>query len=118
MAEKDELGTRGEQIAVDYLERKGLRVVDRNWRCRQGEIDIVAHDRGELVFVEVRTRSGLGYGHPVQTITAPKLARMKRLAFAWCAAHPGPRRPFRLDVVGILPSVSGEHDIDHLVRVF
>ena len=89
MAAKDELGARGERIAERHLVRRGLTLLDRNWRCPQGEIDLVLRDGDELVFVEVKTRSSVAFGHPLEAITAAKLARLRRLAGAWCEAHPG-----------------------------
>ncbi|HQJ35005.1 MAG TPA: YraN family protein, partial [Rhodoglobus sp.] len=89
MAAKDALGRRGEEIAARYLASRGLAIVERNWRCPQGEIDLIARDGGELVFVEVKTRSSVAYGHPLESITPVKLARLRRLAAAWCDAHPG-----------------------------
>ena len=68
MAAKDTLGRRGEEIAADYLRGAGLVIVERNWRCTLGEIDIVALDAADTVFVEVKTRAGLGYGHPLESI--------------------------------------------------
>ena len=66
MAKKDELGRRGEDVAAEYVEAQGMRVVERNWRCREGEIDVVALDGDEVVVVEVKTRSGTGYGHALE----------------------------------------------------
>ena len=73
MAHNAELGRRGEQLAVDHLEARGMAVLERNWRCRLGEIDIVARDRGDLVFIEVKTRSNSDCGHPFEAITPIKL---------------------------------------------
>ena len=84
MAAKDELGRRGERIAEHHLIERGLVVLDRNWRCPSGEIDLVLRDGDETVFVEVKTRAGLGYGHPLEAITMVKLARLRRLAGEWC----------------------------------
>jgi len=72
MAAKDELGARGEHIAERHLVRRGLTVLDRNWRCPQGEIDLVLRDGDETVFVEVKTRSSVAFGHPLEAITAAK----------------------------------------------
>ncbi len=118
MAAKDELGRRGETIAAQHLQAAGLVILDRNWRCPQGEIDLVARDDGELVFVEVKTRSSLTFGHPLEAITAPKLARLRRLAVAWCEAHPGNHDRIRIDAIGIVAPDVGEADIEHLERVF
>ena len=79
MAHNAELGRRGEQLAVDHLEARGMRVIERNWRCRLGEIDLVARDGDDTVFVEVKTRTTADYGHPFESITPVKLARLRRL---------------------------------------
>lgn len=118
MAAKDELGKRGEQFAADYLGGKGFTVIDRNWRCPTGEIDLVATSGSELVFVEVKTRSSVAYGHPFEAITVHKLARLRKLAGAWCEAHPDTRSPIRIDVVGVIAPVGGDVEIEHLERVF
>ena len=118
MAAKDALGTRGEAMAARYLELEGYSIVDRNWRCSQGEIDLVARDGGELVFVEVKTRSSVAFGHPLEAITASKLARLRRLAAAWCEAHPGNHNHIRIDAVGIISPAVGDVEVEHLERVF
>jgi putative endonuclease len=118
MAAKDALGRRGEAIAARHLEACGLSIVDRNWRCNQGEIDLVARDGVETVFVEVKTRSGVGFGHPLESITVAKLARLRRLAAAWCEAHAGPHDRIRIDAIAIIAPRSGEVTVEHLQRVF
>jgi putative endonuclease len=118
MAAKDALGRRGEAIAARHLVDSGLVIVERNWRCNQGEIDLVARDGRELVFVEVKTRSSLAFGHPLEAITAPKLARLRRLAAAWCEAHPGRHDHIRIDAVGVIVPPDGPIQVDHLERVF
>ena len=118
MAAKDALGRRGEAIAARYLMDSGLTIVDRNWRCPQGEIDLVARDAGELVFVEVKTRSGVGFGHPLESITVAKLARLRRLAAAWCSAHPGDHDRIRIDAVAVIAPRFGPVEVEHLERVF
>ena len=118
MAAKDTLGRRGEQLAADYLVGTGMALVERNWRCALGEIDLVARDGGETVFVEVKTRAGLGYGHPLEAITAAKLARLRRLAGAWCEAHPGEAASIRIDAVAVVAPRGGGVTVEHLRRVF
>lgn len=117
MAAKDRLGQRGERIAERHLVACGMTVVDRNWRCPQGEIDLVLSDGDETVFVEVKTRSSLTYGHPLEAITVVKLARLRRLAAAWCAAHPGADR-IRIDAVAVVAPRGAPATVDHLERVF
>lgn len=118
MAAKDDLGRKGEALAADFLSEAGMEVVERNWRCSQGEIDLVVRDGDELVFVEVKTRSSLGYGHPLEAITVAKLARLRRLAAAWCAAHPGPHGLVRIDAVAVVAPTFGTVVVEHLKRVF
>jgi putative endonuclease len=117
MAAKDELGMRGERIAERHLLRRGLTLLDRNWRCPQGEIDLVLRDGDEVVFVEVKTRSSVAFGHPLEAITASKLARLRRLAGAWCEAHPGAGR-IRIDAVAVIAPHNLPATVEHLERVF
>jgi putative endonuclease len=115
MAAKDDLGRRGEDEVAAYLTALGWRVVDRNWRCASGEIDIVALDGGELVIVEVKTRRGRGYGHPLEAVDSKKLTRLCVLAGAWRRAHRGVRaRTTRIDLVGVLLPRHEEPTFDHL----
>ena len=118
MAAKDVLGRRGEALAADHLVAAGLTILDRNWRCRQGEIDLVARDGDELVFVEVKTRTSVAFGHPLEAITVPKLARLRRLAGAWCEEHPGVSARLRIDAIAIIAPTHGLVEIEHLRGVF
>lgn len=118
MAAKDALGRRGEEIAARYLASRGLAIVERNWRCPQGEIDLIARDGGELVFVEVKTRSSVAFGHPLESITPVKLARLRRLAAAWCDAHPGGHDMIRIDAIAVIAPSVGDVEVEHLERVF
>ncbi len=86
MRAKDVLGRNGEQAAADYLETEGFRILARNWRCADGEIDIVAMDRHTLVICEVKTRSGARYGTPLESVTRLKRNRLRRLAVRWLTA--------------------------------
>lgn len=114
MNAKDALGRRGEQVAAEYLERAGLRILDRNWRCAEGEIDIVAAERRVLVICEVKTRSGTRYGSPLEAITRSKRARLRRLAVRWLVAHGVIFDEVRIDVIGLLPDRAGRYQVEHV----
>jgi putative endonuclease len=118
MRVKDVLGRHGEELAAGFLEAQGMRIVDRNWRCPAGEIDIVALDGDALVIVEVKTRRSLAYGHPFEAVGVEKLARLHRLASAWCRDHelrmPQQRR---VDVIAVLDDGSGCPAVEHLKGV-
>ncbi|MBG6239893.1 putative endonuclease [Mycetocola sp. CAN_C7] len=118
MASKDELGRRGEALAARFLEDAGYRVLERNWRCARGEIDIIAQTGNTIVFVEVKTRSGLAFGHPFEAITATKLARLRMLAGSWCADHTPGAAQIRLDAIAVIAPRRGSPTIEHLLGVF
>ena len=118
MAAKDELGRRGETLAAEHLAALGYRLIERNWRCPQGEVDLILEDGDVLVFAEVKTRSSLTFGHPLTAITTLKLARLRRLAAAWCDEHAGRHDRVRIDAVAVLAPMSGPAQIDHLRGVF
>jgi putative endonuclease len=117
MNAKDELGREGEQLAVEHLERAGLRVLDRNWRSADGEIDIVAAAPRTLVVCEVKTRSGARFGTPLEAVTRHKRARLRRLAAQWLVAHGVFFEDVRIDVIGILRDANGEFEIEHIQGV-
>src|SRR5262245_10171798 len=85
VATKDELGRRGEDLAVEYLQRQGMVVLSRNWQCSAGELDVVLTDRSRLVVCEVKTRSGTGFGAPAEAVTGIKAARIRRVTQLWLA---------------------------------
>jgi putative endonuclease len=114
MNAKDELGREGEQVAVEYLERVGLRVLDRNWRCADGEIDIVAAERQVMVVCEVKTRSSTAFGTPLEQITRAKRARLRRLASRWLVAHGVLFDEVRIDAIGLVRKPSGDYEIEHV----
>ncbi len=114
MNAKDKLGRQGEQVAVEYLERAGLRVLDRNWRCSIGEIDIVAAERQVMVVCEVKTRSDTRFGTPLEAITRNKRARLRRLASQWLVAHGVLFDEVRIDVIGLIRTPAGEFQIEHV----
>ena len=97
-----QVGRRGEQLAAEWYAARGYCVVDRNWRCRDGEVDLVLTGPGLVVFAEVKTRSSYRFGSPLEAVSPTKAARMRRVAMAWLRAHPGHRGRVRLDVVGVV----------------
>ena len=108
------LGAVGEDIAAAELEAAGMEILDRNWRCCEGEIDIVARDGDVVVICEVKTRRGLGFGAPLESITHEKLARLRRLAVMW-AQERHCRLPLRIDAIGILlpgPVITHERGVE------
>lgn len=111
---KDSLGRQGEQLAADYLAGAGFRILDRNYRCSAGEIDIVAAEGRILVACEVKTRSSVRYGTPAEAVTMQKRARLRRLAVRWVSAHGVLFDHLRVDVVGVLRLPSGEFEIEHI----
>jgi putative endonuclease len=111
---KDALGRRGELLAVQYLERAGFRILDRNWRCAEGELDIVAAERRVLVVCEVKTRSGDRYGSPLDAITRAKQSRLRRLAIRWLVAHGVLFDEVRIDVIGLVRDRSGCFTVEHV----
>lgn len=114
MRAQDGVGAYGERVAARFLAEEGLEILARNWRGPSGELDIVARDGDELAFVEVKTRSGLGFGHPAEAVTAAKQARLRRLAAEWLAAHDARATGVRIDVVAVLRSRSGPAKVEHL----
>ncbi|SDG76034.1 YraN family protein [Klenkia brasiliensis] len=111
------LGAHGEQLAVDHLTAAGLTVLDRNWRCPRGELDVVAREGDALVFCEVKTRSGTRYGTPLEGVTPAKQARLKQLAGRWLDAHDERAGSLRFDVVGVVV-VAGRATVSHLRGAF
>lgn len=116
MARKDVLGRRGEDLAVTHLAAAGYRILARNWRCQEGEIDIVAAQAGAIVIVEVKTRSSVAFGEPLEAITVTKLARLRRLAAHWCRTHDA-HAPVRIDAIGILAPPHGDVRLDHVCGI-
>jgi putative endonuclease len=108
------LGREGEEAAVKYLREKGYRILDRNWRCAEGELDIVAVDRRHVfVAVEVKTRSGTRFGTPLEAVGRAKLRRLRGLTIAWLNAHGVRYDRVRVDVIGILYEPTGGFSIHH-----
>jgi putative endonuclease len=116
-ADRGELGRRGEALACARLTQAGLRVVARNWRCRSGEIDVIAEGPGLLVFCEVKTRRGYGYGTPAAAVDPAKQVQLRRLAGAYLGATPHQPCRVRFDVVTVLWPRHGQPRVEHLKGV-
>lgn len=114
-----EIGALGEQLAVQHLESLGLTVLERNWRCRYGELDVIALDEAArmVVFVEVKARTTDRYGGIAYAVTPDKVRRLRRLAGLWLAANPGSHSAVRLDVIGIRFGRTREPEISHIEAV-
>lgn len=114
------LGRYGEDLAEQHLLAAGLSVLDRNWRCREGELDLVCRDRdGTLVFVEVKTRSGTGFGEPAEAVGSRKAAKVRQVACRWLIE----RRPpggadLRFDVVSVVRRRGWAPQVTHLRGAF
>jgi putative endonuclease len=111
---KDVLGREGEQAAVSYLESRGFRILDRNWRCGDGEIDIVAVERHTFVVCEVKTRSGTRFGTPLEAVGRAKRRRLRRLAALWLSAHGIRFDQIRIDVLGLLRDGADGFTVEHV----
>lgn len=114
-----EIGALGEQLAVDHLTSLGLRVVARNWRCRYGELDVIAADDAAriAVFVEVKTRTSDQFGGIAQAVSPQKVRRLRRLAGLWLAGQDGSWSQVRIDVVGVRIGRRRTPEISHLQGV-
>ncbi|ULE33102.1 YraN family protein [Mycobacterium sp. IDR2000157661] len=114
-----EIGALGEQLAVEHLEALGLRVLERNWRCRYGELDVIATDRaGRIaVFVEVKTRTSDRFGGVEEAVSPQKVRRLRRLAGLWLAGRDDTWSQVRIDVVGVRIGRQRTPEIRHLQGV-
>jgi putative endonuclease len=113
-AVKQALGAYGETLAARYLVEQGMVVLDRNWRCDAGEVDLVLRDGEVLVVCEVKTRSSTRYGTPHEAVSEVKLARLRRLAVRWLDEHGVVAADIRIDLVGILRPRRGASVVDHV----
>lgn len=114
MRAKDAVGAYGERVAERFLVEAGLVVLERNWRCALGEIDIVARDGDCLVVCEVKTRTSVAFGHPAEAVTHAKAMRLRALAMEWVRARGVRPRDIRVDVVAVLRASRGPAEVSHL----
>lgn len=95
------LGASGEALAAAWYAERGYRLLDRNWRCREGELDLVVRRDGLVVFCEVKTRRGPAFGAPFEAVTGAKQRRIRVLAARWLDEHPQRRADVRFDVASV-----------------
>jgi putative endonuclease len=111
---RNTVGAWGEQLAAKHLVEQDMVILDRNWRCDLGELDLVARDGNALVVCEVKTRRGAAFGSPLEAVTRQKAARLRRLAMRWLDEHPVSPLEVRIDVIGIVVSPGSAPGIEHL----
>ncbi|NHD17244.1 MULTISPECIES: YraN family protein [unclassified Actinopolyspora] len=111
------LGRAGERLAAEYLRQRGLVVLERNWTCPQGELDIVCTDGESVVICEVKTRSGVDYGSPVEAVGPHKARKLRELATAWLRARDVHNCPVRFDVLSVLWPPGEPVRIEHYQEV-
>lgn len=93
-------------------------MLERNWRCREGELDIIGRQDGSLVVCEVKTRSGLGFGTPAESVTAVKIARIRRATCRWLSQYGVPVGPVRFDVIAVLIPPGEQPQLQHIPGAF
>ena len=108
------LGNRGEELARRFLADKGFNILETNYRCRRGEVDIVARSGDELVFVEVRTRSGNAFGSPEESVTEGKARRLADTAQTFLQEREMEEAAWRIDLVAVRVDSRGNAEISHL----
>jgi putative endonuclease len=113
-AERNALGAYGEALAARHLVSQGMVLLDHNWRCSVGEIDLVLRDGETLVVCEVKTRRSTDFGDPLEAVTDVKVARLRRLAVAWLRERRIHPSDVRIDVVGVLQPARGPARIEHV----
>lgn len=112
------LGARGEELAAAWYVEHGYEILDRNWRCREGELDLVLRGAGATVFCEVKTRTSDAYGSPVEAITRTKQRRIRVLAGRWIEARGHRGGELRFDVVSVLAPRDAPPTVEVLEGVF
>jgi putative endonuclease len=108
------LGRYGERLAARHLVEQGMVLLDRNWRCDVGEIDLVLRDGRVLVVCEVKTRTSTAFGHPLEAVTEAKADRLRDLSARWVAEHGVRPDGVRIDLVGVLMQPRGRPVLEHV----
>jgi putative endonuclease len=112
------LGRRGEELAARYLESHGLVVLSRNWRCRDGELDLVLTDGNQVVVCEVKTRTDTSFGTPAEAVDEQKSKRIRRLAHKWLSTYRIPWCELRFDILSIIWPPQGPPIVQHIKGAF
>lgn len=112
------VGEWGERLAERHLTAQGLVVLNRNWRCADGEVDLILRDGDDIVFCEVKTRRSNLFGTPAEAIRPDKVRRLRRLAHLWLAQASVRPREIRFDVVEVLPQSQGAPVLEHIRAAF
>jgi putative endonuclease len=116
--QRQAVGAYGERVASRYLQAAGLVLLESNWRCGAGEIDLILRDGDELVFCEVKTRRTDTFGTPAEAVAPAKARRLRRIAACWLAERSIHPREVRFDVVAVLPQSRGASVVEHLRGAF
>ncbi|MDA8430973.1 MAG: YraN family protein [Geobacteraceae bacterium] len=113
-------GLLGEEVAANFLIARGFRILERNFRCKGGEVDIIARDPGDksLVFIEVKARRGLSYGVPQLAVTPFKQHQISKASLTWLSLNRLHNANARFDVIAILLHTDGTHQIEHIKNAF
>jgi len=113
-------GALGEEVAANFLIAAGYRILERNFRCKGGEVDVIARDPIDksLVFIEVKARRGLSYGVPQLAVTPFKQRQISKAALTWLSKNLLHDTNARFDVIAILLHTDGQHAIDHIINAF
>lgn len=117
MDPRQRVGRHGEAIAADLLEHKGYRILDRNWRCAQGELDLIARGADAVIAVEVKARRSMAFGSPVEAVTPRKAQRLRQLMARWLVEHPQGIEAVRIDLVAVYFPRTGPAQVAHLQAV-
>ena len=111
-------GAMGEEVAALFLENLGYRIIERNWRCRSGEIDLIAKQEHALVFIEVRSRSSSKYGTPAESVTARKITQVRQTAAVYLHMNGIGDTPIRFDMISVRLTDETAVVTDHLIGAF
>lgn len=115
---KRQLGSRGEDMAARFLRGKGYDILERNYRTRYGELDIICEKDRKLIFVEVKTRNSTVFGSPEEAVTRQKIGRLRKAALIYLNSRKATYREIRFDVIAILIDDGGQMSINHIEQAF
>lgn len=116
MYQRHILGRQGEDLAVEYLEKEGYRIVERNFFCRQGEIDVIAADKNYIVFIEIKSRTNIEYGFPAESVTTRKLKHLIKAIKYYLYKRNLENADIRIDVIEVYME-KGKYTINHIKQI-